>query len=246
MTTQGMAKQASARTLLSGGGERGLYLGRYLDDEAGQLGDKLIYGGERHAILFGPNGSGKGTRFLMVNLLGDYLAGRSVIVIDPKGELAAVTAKFRHELHGPGSVQILDPFGKLREAVGASPAHRYLVEHGLIDSAGFNPFDALDPGTEANPNPNFYDDAAAIGEALIKIEGKDPHWPESAQGLAVALVMWEKLRNGNNANLENVREMLTEPEPISVSLRTRLATAKALLTQRPSVPLSVPAAMAAS
>jgi type IV secretory pathway TraG/TraD family ATPase VirD4 len=47
---------------------------------------------ERHAVVFGPNGSGKGVRFLMVNLLGDYLNGRSVVVIDPKGELAAVTA----------------------------------------------------------------------------------------------------------------------------------------------------------
>ena len=54
-------------------------------------------------------------------------------------------------------------------------------------NVGFNPLDALDPGTDENPNPNFYDDAAAIGEALIKIEGKEPHWSESAQGLVVAL-----------------------------------------------------------
>src|ERR1700730_16949965 len=51
-----------------GGGESGLYLGRFLDEEAGRLGDKLVYSGERHALVFGPNGSGKGARFLMVNL----------------------------------------------------------------------------------------------------------------------------------------------------------------------------------
>ena len=40
--------------------------------------------------------------------------------------------------------------------------------------------------------------------------------------------------------------MLTEPAPMAVSVRTRLATAKARLTQRPSIPLSAPAATAAS
>jgi hypothetical protein len=70
----------------------------------------------------------------------------------------------------------------LHEAVKNSQAHRELVARGLTVSAGFNPLDALDPHS-----PNFYDDAAAIGEALIKIEGKEPHWSESAQGLVVAL-----------------------------------------------------------
>ena len=41
-------------------------------------------------------------------------------------------------------------------------------------------------------------------------------------------------------------EMLTVPAPIAVSVRTRLATANARVTQRASVPLSAPAATAAS
>ena len=76
-----------------------------------------------------------------------------------------------------------------------------------LGSAGFNPLAALDPAS-----PNFYDDAAALGEALIKIEGKDPHWSESAQGLLVALLMWDKIKNGDAANLENVRALLTEAD----------------------------------
>ncbi len=40
--------------------------------------------------------------------------------------------------------------------------------------------------------------------------------------------------------------MLTVPAPIDVSVRTRLATVKALLTQRPSIPFRAPAASAAS
>ena len=137
------------------------------------------------SLLFGPNGTGKGTRFLIPNLLS--INDRSIVVIDPKGELASVTADYRRTI---SDVVMLNPFNVLG-----------------LGSAGFNPLASLNP-----KSPNFYDDAAALGEALIKLEGKDPHWSESAQGLIVALIMWEKLTKGDKANLENVREMLTEPD----------------------------------
>jgi type IV secretion system protein VirD4 len=196
------------------GSVRGLHLGYFYDDETKTAGGRRIYQDGRHAIVFGPSGTGKTTRLLMVNLLSDCLADRSVIVIDPKGELAAVTAKHRHGLRDH-QVKILDPFGKLHETIKDSSAHRYLVDNDLTVSAGFNPLAALDPGSKENPNPNFYDDAAAIGEALIKIEGNDPHWSQSAQGLITGLVMWEKVRKkepGDVASLENVRKLLTEAD----------------------------------
>jgi hypothetical protein len=62
------------------------HLGSYCDQEADKVGADIVYQGDRHGILFGPTGSGKGIRFLMNNLLGDHLAGKSVIVEDPKGE----------------------------------------------------------------------------------------------------------------------------------------------------------------
>ena len=163
----------------------GLTLGRYFDEEAQRVGDKIVYEGERHLLLFGPNGTGKGTRFLIPNLLS--IRDRSIVVIDPKGELAAVTAAFRRTV---GDVVMLNPFNVLG-----------------LGSAGFNPLAALDPAAAT-----FYDDAAALGEALIKIESKDSHWSESAQGLLVALLMWEKKQRGARATLENVRAMLTEAE----------------------------------
>jgi type IV secretion system protein VirD4 len=163
----------------------GIGLGRHYDDATQRVGKKIPYQGERHLILFGPNGTGKGTRFLIPNLL--TITDRSIVVIDPKGELAAVTADYRRTV---SDVVMLNPFNVLG-----------------LGSAGYNPLAALDPGS-----PYFYDDAAALGEALIKVESKDPHWTESAQGLIVALIMWEKLLRGNEANLENVRDMLTEPE----------------------------------
>jgi len=118
-------------------------------------------------LLFGPNGTGKGTRLLIPNLLS--IKDRSIVVIDPKGELAAVTADYRRTV---GDVVMLNPFNVLG-----------------LGSAGFNPLATLNPKSPET----FYDDAAALGEALIRIEGNDPHWGESAQGLLVALIMWEKI-----------------------------------------------------
>ncbi len=83
-------------------------------------------------LLFGPNGTGKGTRFLIPNLLS--IKDRSIIVIDPKGELAAVTADYRRTV---GDVVMLNPFNVLG-----------------LGSAGFNPLTALDP-----KSANFYDTA---------------------------------------------------------------------------------------
>lgn len=229
---------SEARSRPGRSGERGLYLGRFVDEDADALCDKLIYEGDRHALLFGPTGCGKGTRFLTVNLLGDYLADRSVIVIDPKGELAAICAMARHKMHGPGSVKILDPFGKLEEAVGRSAEHGYLRKHGLIESVGFNPLAALNAGTRDMPNPNFYDEAAALGEALIQIEKKDPHWTESAQGLVTAMVMWEVVREKKPdevANLENVRRMLTEGDTTQTLDGVRYVTGGLTVTARQMV-----------
>jgi hypothetical protein len=60
-----------------------------------------------------------------------------------------------------------------------------------LRAVAVNPFDALDPASS-----NFYDDAGAIGEALIEIEGREPHWSESAQCLVVAPLTLRTSANG--------------------------------------------------
>jgi type IV secretion system protein VirD4 len=121
-------------------------------------------------------------------LLG--LIDRSIIVTDPKGELAAVTSRHRATV---GDCLILNPFDVLG-----------------LGSAGFNPLASLDSDSEM-----FKDDAEGLGEALIQTEDKDPHWSDSARNLIVALVMWEVTlakEQSREPLLENVRFMLTEPE----------------------------------
>jgi type IV secretion system protein VirD4 len=164
-------------------------VGYYYDREKDAVGEPNLYCGERHFVLFGLNGAGKSTRFLIELLM--TASGRSLFVFDVKGELAFQTADERRR-YGP--VKVINPYGL----------------HGMR-SDGFNPLAQLDPDS-----PLLYDAAAAIGEALIEIEaGSGQYWSESAQGLLVALVMWEVIlarREGRMPSLVNVRVMLTEPD----------------------------------
>jgi type IV secretion system protein VirD4 len=198
-----------SRVMASG---HGLHMGHFFNKERNAFGaERRLYEGDRHAILFGPTRSGKFTRLLAVNLLSDCLDDRSVVVIDPKGEAAAVTAWHRHQLGH--DVKIIDPFGGLHEAVKNSPKHQEMIAAGLTRGVGFNPLDMLDPGTAGAPESGFFDEAAKLGDALIKVEPgeRDKHWPESARALAIGFLMWEKLWKKDAANLEDVRMMLTAP-----------------------------------
>jgi type IV secretion system protein VirD4 len=165
-------------------------LGRYLLGPE-QFGERQAYGGERNLLLFGPNGSGKGTRFLMPNLL--QMRNCSMVVIDPKGELAAVTAPYRRTV---GEVVIVNPFGVLADRPGYED----------LRSDGYNPLRSLDPDAAS-----FNADASWLAEALVTIEGSDPHWSRAARKLLAALIMHVCLRDRSNPTLAEVRRLLTEP-----------------------------------
>ena len=121
---------------------------------------------ERHVVLSGLNGAGKSTRFL-IELLATT-SHRSLVVFDIKGELAWQTAHLLRRRHY--DVKVVNPMGVLG-----------------MRSDGFNLLSGLDRNS-----PKFYDAAARIADALIEIEsGSGQYWTESAQGLLVALIMWE-------------------------------------------------------
>jgi type IV secretion system protein VirD4 len=145
-------------------------LGRFADSEHRTITGRMGYGGERHVIVFGPNGSGKGTRLLVPNLLQSR--GRSIFVIDPKGELAAITAPYRRTL---GEVVIINPFGLFVDRPGYAD----------MKSCGYNPLSKLDPGARS-----FNREAAQLAEALVTVSEKDPHWDASARALLAAIIMY--------------------------------------------------------
>ena len=83
-------------------GKEGVYLG-FFADAGGAI--SLRYKGGKHLLSFGTPGANKSTGLVVPNLA--HLP-RSMIVIDPKGELAAITARKRARW---GSVIVLNPFG---------------------------------------------------------------------------------------------------------------------------------------
>ena len=118
-----------------------------------QSGRKIRYGADQHVLIFGPNGKGKGTRVLMPNLL--EMSGRSIVVVDPKGELAAVTAEYRRSILGE-RVVFINPFGVLKDWHGKDD----------LKSKGFNPLARLDPRAES-----FNAEASLLAASLITSEG---------------------------------------------------------------------------
>lgn len=167
----------------------GLYLGHHLNGGE-RIGKAVHYPGTIHGCLVGPNGSGKGTGFIINNVMS---RSSSVVVPDPKGEVAAVTANARSRL---GPVLVINPFNVLAEE----------LPH--LKDRGYNPLAGLDPRHD-----NFIDDLTGIGISLIKERGdsKDQFFTGSAEDFITMLVGQECIMHGKDANLGNVRRKLTEP-----------------------------------
>ncbi len=147
------------------GNADGIYVGFGTDRRGRQ--HEMLYAGDRHIMTFGPNGSGKSKRLLYENL--KRLKDWSIVVVDPKGELAGDTLKIREDMGS--DIIMLDPFGVSG-----------------FDDDGHNPIAALDEGD------GLPDDAMALAEAIIRSDpGRDNHWAASAQDLTAAFIMSERL-----------------------------------------------------
>ncbi len=145
----------------------------------------LPYVGDRHIVTLGPNGSGKSRRLLLPNLA--RLPNWSILVVDPKGDLATMTASYR--ANRGNKIVMLNPFDVLG-----------------LGSLGFNPVAALDPKSD-----DFPDDALGLAEALVRVQGQEPHWSESAQDLLAALIMYSRLTEAGGGSLGHVRAQLGKP-----------------------------------
>src|SRR5271155_2165176 len=103
--------------------------------------------GNAPTLVFGPPGSNKTVGLVATQLLDDDSGKRSYVVIDPKGEICAITSKFRRKV---SDVKIINPYGLL---VDVRPDMR---------SDGFNPLNDLD-----RTALGFGDECQAKGDALI-------------------------------------------------------------------------------
>jgi len=172
-----------------------LRFGRVFNRNSRQIEGWMRYGNDQGMLLLGPSGKGKGTRILMPNLL--QCQRRSFFVVDPKGELAAVTARYRRTL---GPVYVINPFGVI---VKDFPGYDDLR------SCGYNPLFGLDPR-----RPEFSREADMLAAALVTRESKDPHWTDSARNLIACALMWEVLcarRENRTPDMGNLRVTLSTP-----------------------------------
>jgi type IV secretion system protein VirD4 len=147
--------------------------------------DTLRYNGDRHLLTIAPTGAGKGTCSIIPNLLA-YRG--SVVVIDPKGENATLTA-WPRRINGH-SVHIVDPWGITKRR-----------------SSDFNPLDWLEAG-----DIDIAENAMMLADALVVVEGKteNPFWIEEAKALLQGVILYVATdeREAGRRHLGRVRDLL--------------------------------------
>lgn len=134
---------------------RSAYLGFHAHAGGDPQPEFLRSGDEWHAMTVARTGAGKGVGCIVPALL-QYPG--TTIVIDPKGENAAVTARFRRELGH--TVQVVDPMG-----VSGVPA------------SGLNPLDVIDVGSS-----DFSDQVRALAQTMMPavFADRDVFWRNRA------------------------------------------------------------------
>ena len=151
--------------------------GRFLlgRDSAGRY---IGHEDNRHILTVAGSRAGKSVSLIVPALL---TWPHSAIVIDPKGELATITAsrrgrgsKWAVPMEGEGRVYMLDPFKRVTGP--ASKAYQ----------ASFNPLRDLNPDTDEG-----LEMAGQIADALvIQQEGGASHWTMSARVFLLGLVLY--------------------------------------------------------
>ena len=163
------------------------------EDEEGRL---YVTGGvpigvkdDRHICTFAGSRAGKGRAVIVPNML--HYPG-SVLALDPKGELAMITARQRQALGH--NVHVLDPFGITKE--------HYPGEAQLLK--GFNPVSAM-------RKDHLVEDAALIADAIVvRGDSRDPHWDESALAFIEGLLLHIRTWGGyqGRASLLTLRDVI--------------------------------------
>jgi type IV secretion system protein VirD4 len=126
--------------------------------------EPILYKGGGHLLTIAPTGAGKGVNAIIPTLL--RYPG-SVIVIDPKGENYAVTARRRREMGQ--RVVLLDPF--------------LATEAKSRDT--FNPLDLIDVAS-----PGSVDEAAVLAELIAApTNTHDPFWENRARQLITGILL---------------------------------------------------------
>lgn len=155
----------------------------------GKMGNNFIgHIDDRPVVTIAGARAGKTSTVLEPNL---YLYPGSMVVLDPKCELAERTASIRRALGH--RVVVLDPFGQSGE-----------------EPSNFNPLAELDPDSVT-----IVDDVSGIAQAIVVDDGGHArHWNDSARALIQGVILFAlTLPDGHGRDLVNVRQLLTLTHP---------------------------------
>ena len=167
-------------------------------------GQSYVYSKQGHGLIIAGTRAGKGTKFIMPNLLGKAQYDGSWVIVDPKGESYWAT----HEYHRKQKrkVVIINPWGVKGKGED-------------LGTDTFNPLDAFtkDPGRKSLGN-----DMRVVAESLIPIQDKkseSSHFNDRARTLIIAMLMHMIIAPKYEGNrkistlfewLSRIEEVLTE------------------------------------
>jgi type IV secretion system protein VirD4 len=159
------------------------------------LSNAVRYSGDGHCITFAPTGSGKGVGVIIPNLLS--YAG-PVVVIDPKGENFAVTARYRKDVLKQ-RILLLDPFHVVADE---------LLDNLSLKRERLNPLDLYLLADSAIDN-----DSQMLAQILAGggVSSGDPFWDISGTRLlagAIAAEMSVAIEEGRTPSMRAIARLL--------------------------------------
>lgn len=175
------------------------------------IGGGLYYNKSGHLLTCAGTRGGKGVNLIVPNLLPAVGAfAGSWVIVDPKGENAAISARVMAE--SGKKVVMLNPWG--------------LLQNDLPAAASYNPLDIL-----KHDRTNLSDDVEMIAESIVPMKAdKDDHWDNRARSLISGLLLhlvtyekpekrhlgtlWEWLRLETDKWGDLLKEMLKNNDPI--------------------------------
>jgi type IV secretion system protein VirD4 len=146
-------------------------LDEYHAPEGFYVGGGYTFWDKGHILTMAGTRAGKGTNLIIPNLLGKGNYQGSWVVIDPKGENAAITGRYQRETGR--NVVVLNPWGLLTKEVG--------------EAQSYNPLDILSDITSVH----LVDDAQIIAEMLVPVVQNDhnKYFTDNARSIVTGLIM---------------------------------------------------------
>lgn len=156
---------------------------------------------EGNLLTVSPPGGGKARDSLIPALLYPYTEIGNWFVVDPKGQLAAVTWKTRNA--GKFRAVALNPFGLHRNILG--------------EPIGYN---ALPDPT----SPFFIVDCSTLAKAIIVQDGGDSHFPQSAEQVLTGFIIFfaQYPEDEADRNLAAVRAAIASPPDVFRAFLSRM------------------------